>query len=411
MTMQYVCTLGTVEGQIVEEVHEAGSESAVRLDLERRGYHVFKIRRRGWQSFLPALSLPGVSRRRKQVKNEALLLFNQEFAALLHSGLPVLQALVMMLERQRDAAFKEVLEDVHRQVRDGADLSDAFAKHADVLPPLYPPTLKAGERSGELEAVVRRFVRYMKLVTEARRQVLSALIYPCVLIGLSMILIAVMTIYVVPKFTEFFSALDTDLPLITRGTLAFSGFVSRYWILLLGGIVVVSLAYKRWSATALGARITDRWKLRIPILGGAFRKLALSEFSRSLSTLLAGGIPVVPALESSVGAVGNAYIRSALVPMIPRVREGATLHLALEGTGESPDIVIEMAKVGEETGSLDLMLSNASDFLDEEVETQMQRVLTLLEPIMLVLMGVIVATLLVAVYLPLFSMLGQVGPK
>lgn len=408
--MQFVCTVGTTEGRIVDELHDGRSENAVRSELERCGYHVLKIRRRG----LPRISLvawPSFDRPVKKVSDQALLLFNQEFAALLRSGIPVLQGLGLMTDRQREPFFKEVLEDVVRRVRDGSELSAAFAEYGESLPQLFPATLKAGERSGELEAVILRFIRYMKLIIEARRKVVSALVYPAVLVCLSLLLIAVMAIYVVPKFTEFFSELDTELPLLTRMTLGFSRFMSKNWIVLLIGTTIVAVAGGRWSRSAVGRRVFDRWKLKVPILGSIFRRLAMSEFARSLSTLLAGGIPVVPALEDSVSAVGNAHIRGVLAPMIPKVREGEALYSALEASGESPEIIVEMTKVGEETGSLDLMLGNASDFLDEEVDTLLQRILVLVEPIMLVLMGAIVAILLVSVYLPLFSMLSQVGPR
>ncbi len=407
--MQFLCILGTAGGSIVEELHDGRSEDLVRSELERRGYHILKIRRRG----LPRIGVtwPSFGRSVKKVPNPVLLLFNQEFAALLRSGLPVLQGLRLMADRQREPVFKEILDDVVRRVQDGSELSAAFAKHGESLPQLFPATLKAGERSGELEVVIRRFVRYLKLVTEARRKVVSALVYPATLVILSGLLIAVMGIYVVPKFTEFFSALDTELPLITRITLGFSGFISDYWVVILIGIALLAGVGGPWSRSPSGARVLDRVKLKVPILGSVFRRLAMSEFARSLSTLLAGGIPVIPALEDSVAAVGNAHMRRVLAPMIPKVREGMALYAALEACGESLEIVVEMTKVGEETGSLDLMLGNASDFLDEEVDTLLQRVLVLIEPIMLVLMGGIVAVLLISVYLPLFSMLSQAGPR
>lgn len=407
--MQFVCTLGTSEGRIVEEVHDGRSEEVVKMELERRGYEILKIRRRGLASF--GVSLPSFGRSVKKVPDGSLLLFNQEFAALLRSGLPVLQGLKLMADRQHDDTFKEILDDVVRRVQNGSELSAAFAHHAESLPQLFPATLKAGERSGELEVVIRRFVRYMKLVTEARRKVVSALVYPAALVSLSLLLIAVMAIYVVPKFTEFFSALDTELPFLTRMTLGFSRFMSDNWLVIFIGLALTVAVVGPWSRSPAGERMFDRLKLKVPVLGSILRRLAMSEFSRSLSTLLAGGIPVVPALEDSVAAVGNAHVRRVLAPMIPRVREGVALYSALEATGECPEIVVEMTKVGEETGSLDLMLSNASDFLDEEVDTLMQRILVLVEPIMLVLMGGIVAILLISVYLPLFSMLGQVGPR
>ena len=402
--MEFVCTVGTAEGAVTEESLKARSEEAARKELERRGLHVFKIRRRGMSL---RLSLPGRGTQR-QISQRALMVFNQELSALLRAGLPMLQAIELMHERQHDAVFKEVLGEVRRQVRDGRDLSEAVESFGHLFPPLYAPTLKAGEQSGELEGVIRRFVRYQKLVGDARRKLISALVYPTVLIGLSIALIGVMTIYVVPKFSEFFSALESELPLLTRMTLGFSSFMSDNWLivtlLLLGG----ALGLRQWSRTDWGALMLSRWRLRVPLLGSVFQRLAISEFCRSLSTLLAGGIPAMPALENAVSAVGNRYVRSRLEPMIGRIREGASLHVTLEESGVSPEIAIEMAKVGEETGSLDVMMSNASDFLDEEVDTQMERLLTLVEPVMLVFMGILVATLLVSVYLPLFSMLGEV---
>ena len=399
--MEFVCTVGTVEGEIADEMLEARSEEAARRELERRGYHVFKIRRRR------SLGKPSFSRTRK-IAERHLLVFNQEFAALLKSGLPVLQAVALMHERQKDPLFKEVLGEVHRRVRNGEELSTAFGSFGSLFPALYAPTLKAGEQSGELEQVIRRFVRYQKLIGEARRKVVSALVYPAVLIGLSVLLMVIMAVYVVPKFSAFFAGLDAELPAVTRLILAVSSFLSRFWLLLAVAIAVIVVFLLNWRRSRLGALTLDRWKLRIPVLGTIFQRLSASEFCRSLSTLLAGGIPAVSALENSVAAVSNAFVRDRLEPMIPRIRQGEPLHAALEDSGVAPDITIEMAKVGEETGSLDTMLGNASDFLDEEVDTQMQRLLTLVEPIMLIIMGLLVATLLMAVYLPLFSMLGQV---
>ncbi len=404
--MEFVCTLGTPQGRVIEEIHEASSEEAARKELIRRGYHVFKIRRGG---VLGAISLPRLGRRNRRIPNDKLLLFNQELAALLRAGLPILQALEIMLRRQREPLFHEVLTQVHSKVENGADLSDAFSDFSELFPRIYPQTLKAGERSGELEQVIRRFVRYQTLVTTTRRKVVSALIYPALLVVLSLVLIGVMTVFVVPKFSAFFASMESELPAITRVTVGVSTFLSDNW--LVGSVVLAGLLI----ATALAARsrrgalLLGAWKLRVPVLGNLFQKMALSEFSRALSTLLAGGIPLVSALESSVEAISNVHIRKRLMPIVDQVRQGQPLHASLEKSGVAPEVVIEMTTVGEETGDLDTMLGNASDFLDEEVETTLQRVLTLMEPLLLVMMGTIVAILLLSIYLPLFSALGQVN--
>jgi type IV pilus assembly protein PilC len=403
--MEFVCKIGTPEGQILEEKHSARDERAVRSELERRGFHVFEVRQQGLLGRLP---LPTFGKRKQRISHEALTLFNQELAALLRSGLPIVQALDVLVDRQREPFFREVLEDIREQVRTGKDLSEGIASYPDVFPPLYAPTLLAGERTGELEKVVDRFVRYQQLLGKARSQVVSALVYPAVLVGLSLLLIGVMTVYVVPKFTEFFSALDAQLPLITRMTLGFSAFVTGNWPILLTAAVGIYFFFSRWKATEAGGLALDHLKLRLPILGPIFERLAFSEFSRSLATLLAGGMPMVVSLESAVGAIGNRYIRKQLDPLIGWVKEGMSLHEALTDTDSTPDITVDMVKVGESTGALDEMLTHASNFLDQEVETRMQRLLALLEPVMLVFMGTIVALLLVSVYLPLFSLLGEV---
>lgn len=387
------------------EVHEARRESDLRRELERRGYHIFELRPRG---LLSQLALPRLKRDTRGISMRQLLIYNQELAALLRAGLPLLQALDLMLERMRDPAFRAVLTEIRDQVRSGADLSEAVAGFGALFPPLYSSTLKAGERSGELEQVIRRFMRYQRLVMDARKRVVSALVYPAVLIGLSVVMILVMTIYVVPRFTVFYADLDAELPLMTQAVLAVSTFMRENWPVLLVALVVGVFAFLRWSESAVGEVTVARLKLRVPILGSIFARIALSEFCRSLSTLLAGGIPLLPSLETAVGAVGNPHIRRELRPTVGAVREGEPFYEALEETGVVSELAVDMVKVGEATGSLDAMLSSVSDFLDDEVDTLLQRILGLIEPIMLMIMGLIVASLLLAVYLPLFSALGRI---
>jgi type IV pilus assembly protein PilC len=401
--MEFVVRLGTPDGRVFEEVHRAADASVLKGDLERRGLHIFEIRKKGL-SLRPRL--PSFARRRR-VPVLTFLVFNQELAALLRAGLPLLQALDLMLERLRDPQFRSVLTDIRDRVKSGEDLSEAFGAYGDMFPALYPSTLKAGERTGELEAVIRRFIRYLKLVLEARKKVISALIYPAVLVGLSFAMIVVMTIYVVPKFTVFFDEMQVDLPLLTRITLGISRFATANWPWLLGGLVVGVVALRRWARTTGGRTALDHLQLRIPLLGSVFKQFSVSEFARSLATLLSGGIPLVQALEIAVAAVGNLWVRGRLHPTIQQVREGRAFHAALETAAVFDPLEIDMVKVGEATGSLDVMLSSVAEFLDEQVETRMSRILSLVEPLMLVFMGMVVAILLISIYMPLFSSLGQ----
>jgi type IV pilus assembly protein PilC len=403
--MDFVCRVGTPEGQILEQFHEGQDAATLRGDLEKKGLHVFEIRRRG---LLALVSRPFSGGGERRVPIRQLLVFNQELIALLRSGLPLLQSLDLLKDRPQDPGFREVLSQVRDRVKGGEAVSDAFAAFGDRFPALYSPTLQAGERSGEIESVLKRFVRYQKIVLDTRKRVISALMYPAALIGLSLVLVLLMAGYVLPNFSAFFDGLGAELPLLTRGVMTVANFLRSNALWLVGGATLAVLALRQSARTTLGRRRIDGWKLAVPFLGLVFERMALSEFCRSLSTLLSGGIPIVPSLETSVKAIGNAAIRDRLAPLPEAVREGTAMAEALRTTGVAEDLMIDMVQVGEETGALDQMLSDVSDFLDEEVDTRMQRILGLIEPAMLIIMALLVATLLVAVYLPMYSLLGRI---
>jgi type IV pilus assembly protein PilC len=315
----------------------------------------------------------------------------------------LLQSLDLLLERRTHPRLRGVLTEVRERVKSGEDLSDAFAHFGDLFPPLYAASLKAGERSGELESVIRRFIRYQQLVLSARRKAISALVYPAVLIGLSAVMIAVMTLYVIPKFEDFYTGLDIELPALTRAILGASLFLRQHVIVIAIAVVAIVIGARRWSRSSKGRLVIDHAKIQLPVVGGVLHRFSISEFTRSLATLLAGGIPLVPSLEVATGAVGNTWVRHRLEPAAGQLREGSAFHEALTKSGVVTDIAIDMIKVGESTGALADMLNEVSAFLDEEVETRVERILTMLEPVMLVVMGAIIATLLVAMYLPMFS--------
>jgi type IV pilus assembly protein PilC len=401
--MQFLCRVGTPDGRVLEEVMTASDESSLRNELAKRGLHVFEVRRRG----VPRKISASGAGRRKRIPVQEFMVFNQELAALLKAGLPLLQALELMLERMPNLHFRAVLTEIRDRVKSGEDLSEAFAAYGELFPRLYPSTLKAGERSGELELVIRRFIRYMKLVMDARRRVVSALIYPAVLVGLSITMLVVMAVFVVPKFMVFFENLDVELPLITRVVLAISSFANHNWPILLVVILGTVFSFRSWNRTEAGRLTVDKVRLRLPFLGPVLHRFALAEFCRSLATLLTGGIPLVPAFEIAVTSVGNAHVRNKLDPTIQMVREGKPFHAALETSGVFLEMSIDMIKVGEATGSLDDMLSSVADFMDEQIETRMQRILSLIEPLMLIVMGIMIALILIAIYLPMFSVLGS----
>ncbi|MEM6793589.1 MAG: type II secretion system F family protein [Acidobacteriota bacterium] len=401
--MQFLCRYGTPDGRVITGVQSGSDEISVRRELERKGFHIFEIKPR---SALRQFRLPGTGRR-KRIKNDQFLAFNQEMAALLKAGLPLLQALDLMLERMEDEVLRDVLTEVRDQVKSGEELSDAFASFGDLFPPLYASTLKAGERSGELEGVIRRFIRYLKLIIESRKKVVSALVYPSVLIALSIAMLVVMAIYVVPMFSQFYADLDAELPTLTKITLGTSLFLRDNILWVLGSVVALVFFCRRMLERPDVRRTADRLRLKIPVLGTILRDFALSEFCRSLATLISGGIPLVSAFETSAGAVGNSHISGRLIPAIDEVRQGIAFNEALENAGVFPHMSLDMIKVGEATGSLDEMLSSVSDYFDEKIETSVERLLALVEPAMLIIMGLLIGLLLVSIYLPMFGALSQ----
>jgi len=403
--VNFVCHVGTADGRVQRLVRNAPSESALRTELEREGLELI-----GLERGLGGITRPSAfSLARRRVPLPLVMIFSQELAALLRAGLPLLQSVDMLRKRQSHPLFRSVLDQVFDRVRNGAELSDAFLEHAAAFPPLFPSALKAGERTGDLEQVLGRVVRYLRLVLDARRKVYTALIYPTLLLCLSVIMLSVMALFVVPRFRLFYGAMDLDeLPLLTRITLGVTTTLrdNLPWIAAAGALAAVGLL--RWSRSRQGQVALGRLRLKIPVLGGVFHRFAISEYCRSLSTLLGGGLPLVQSLEIATRAVGNAWVQMRLEPSIGRVREGQSLSAALEETGQVQQIALDMVQVGETTGALDQMLANVSGFLDEEVETRMARLLQLIEPLMLMVVGGLVALLLISVYLPIFSALSKV---
>jgi type IV pilus assembly protein PilC len=402
VSREFVVRAGWPDGSIAEEAVVARDASTARSEVERRGGHVFEIRRRG-------LSLPGArAGRRRRIKMSAFLIFNQEMIALLKAGLPVVHSFEILLERQESAALRSVLADVKERVNAGASISEAFAEQGDLFPRLYWTSLKAGEKSGEIESVLRRYLKYQRTVMALSRKVLSTLVYPAILILLSIVLIAILMTVVIPKFQDFFGEFGGELPLLTVIVIRSAGFLRDNVLWILGSLAAAGLFYSRWIKTPAGAEWGDRILLRIPVIGGIFRRFSITQFTRSLATLLGGGTPLVPALENAADAIGNRYLSRSVREVVPRVREGGELWKALEDTGLFTNLTIEMVKVGETTGALEEMLSSVSEFYDEEIETLLARVISFVEPLILVVMGGVIVTILLSVYLPIFRLMSQV---
>lgn len=393
--MEFVCKVGMPTGEVVERSFSAPDEAALRVELEGQGLYLLGVRR--------GLSLGGLELRRSKVKIDTLLIFSQQLAALLKAGLPLYQALDVVLERQKDPVFRRSLTSVRDRVRSGASLSDAFSDEGDLYPRVFSASLVAGERSGSLETVLRRFVHYTKVTQSIRKKAVSAAIYPIAVISLMVILGSYLVLQVLPKFQEFYTGLNVQLPVMSRALMGLAGWLGDRTVWVLGILLAVGIGSWYWSRLPGSAARIDGWFLRLPLFGRMMRIYASSQLARTLSTLLAGGLPLVNGLEVASGAVGNRAISTAVMKALPQVREGRSLTAALESTGMFENITLEMVKVGEQTGALGDMLTSVADFYDEELETQIARVLSLVEPVVLVLLAVGVGSIILSVYLPMFQ--------
>lgn len=407
----FVARVGTPDGGVASRTFEAADEATVRAEVARQGGRVFSVRPAGGTAWLRpgALSLATLlKRRRRPVKGEEFLIFNQELVALLKAGLPVVSGFEILIERQGNAAFKRILQDVREQITSGVALSDAFLSHGDVFPRLYATSLKAGERSGEVEKVLRRYLAYQKLVGAISRKVVSALVYPLLLVGLSAGLILILMTYVIPRFTEFYAGFGGDLPILTRVVVGTATFMKEHALAVFSSIALLSFVFTRWRQTDAGERTWDGFLLKVPLVGTILHEFALSQFARALATLVGAGTPLVTSLEISAGAVANRRVGEAVRSVVPKVREGAELWRSLENTGQFTSLAVEMVKVGEATGALEDMLTNVSEFYDEQIEAQLQRVINVIEPVILVVMGGVIATILLSVYLPMFTIISNI---
>ncbi|HET6278797.1 MAG TPA: type II secretion system F family protein [Candidatus Polarisedimenticolia bacterium] len=401
---EFIAKIGMTDGTVTERSFVSESEKALRLELQHREYLVFDIRKRNQ---LLAL-LPGL-RAKPKVKSGEFLLFNQELAALVKAGLPIVASLDLLLERRKNPVFRKALTEIRDQVKSGVALSEAFEAQGGMFPAIYSSTLASGERSGEVASVLKRFVTYQKMLMATRRKVTSALVYPACLLLLSVVIIFILVTYVVPKFVGFYSDMQTELPLITRLLIGVSEMLTNHLLLIAGIVIGAVLAVRSWVRTEAGRLAIDRFSVKLPLVGGILHRFAITRFVRTVGTLIAGGIPVVSTIGPGARAVGNLDFQRRLEKVERKVREGAALWSSLEETGLFNDLAIEMTKVGESTGSLNEMLQNVSEFYEDEIDSRLSTVMSLLEPLMLIIMGIIVAGMLLAIYLPLMRGFSQPG--
>ena len=399
----YLCKIGTADGRVVEKQFDATTKEQLKENLEEQGFYVFQIRRKALQLFQAGGKNAGRPTGRR------FLSFNQELLVLLRSGLPILQILDTQIEQMEAGAFREVLNDIREEIRSGSTLSDSFAQHPRFFPPLYVASVKAGEKTGDLPITLTRFLDYQKRVEAIRAKIRSAAFYPLMLTSAAVIVVLFLLFFVVPSFTKIYADANVELPLITRMLIGLAEVLGRYWYLLLAVTVSVFVVFRSLLRTSRGRYLVDNYLLKLPFFGPLKTEYALSSFCRTLGTTLASGTPMVPAMQMSRGTLNNLRLEKEMVQAIRRVEEGTSLSASLERTGYFPTLALRMVMVGETAGSLNEMLGDVSDYYEAEVESRLTKLTTMIEPVLMMVMGLLIAFIIMAMYIPIFQLGGTVG--
>jgi type IV pilus assembly protein PilC len=396
---EFVIRIADERGKIQEQTHPAASADELRARFTQSGYYVYSVKAKG---------LLGGDNRKKKVKLETFLVFNQQFLTLIKAGLPILGSLELLARRQKILNFRGQLEDVAQRVKTGESISSAFEAQGG-FPVVYTTTLLAGERSGNLEEVLQRFLDFQRVSLTFRKKLKASLIYPALLIVMVIALFIFLITFVVPRFAQLYDQLGTHLPALTVFLLDLGKYAQAYGIYAALVLIVLGFLLFRWTKTDAGATAIDRIRIALPIFGNVWLKYQVGLFARTLSTLLTGGLPLVPSLETAAKAIDSRQIGLAVYRSVETVREGRGLSASLAATKVFPELAIEMIEVGESTGALPQMLNSVAEFFEEDVQTNLTAAMSLIEPLILVLMGGVVVIILIALYLPIFSLSSSGG--
>src|SRR3984885_1446763 len=391
---EFVIRLADERGRVQEQTPSAATAEELRARFTQAGYYVYSVKARG------LLAGQGKS---KKVKLETFLVFNQQFLTLIRAGLPILSSIELLARRQKLPHFRAQLEDVAVRVKNGESISGSFEAQGG-FPVVYTTTLLAGERSGNLEEVLQRYLDFQRVSLTFRKKLTASLIYPAVLVCMVIALFIFLISFVVPRFAELYEQLGTSLPGLTVFLLNLGKEAQAYGIYVAVVVGILGFVLYRWSKTDAGANLIDRIRISLPVIGPVWLKYQVGLFSRTLSTLLTGGLPLVPSLETAARSIDSRQIASAVYKSVETVREGKGLSASLQQTKVFPELAIEMIEVGESTGALPQMLNSVAEFFEEDVQTNLTAAMSLIEPAILIVMGVVVTTILIALYLPIFRL-------
>jgi type IV pilus assembly protein PilC len=395
---EFVCRVADASGRVFSHIEAAGSLDEVRQKLADRGLYIYSVKSRSGR-------LAGLVQRRsgRQIGGSEFLILNQQFNTLIKAGLPILKALDLLAERASSPKLRPVISQIRDRVREGKSLSEAVDE-AGVFSKVYSTAILAGEKSGNLPGVLDYYIAYQRVSTGVRKKILATLVYPVLLISVAIIIVTYLVTVVIPKFALLYRDLGVQLPAPTRLLVALTG---DYRFVVLGAVPLLALAAASvflWSRSAEGGTAFDRFKFRLPVIGDTLLKFQVAQFSRTLATLLTGGTPLVAGLQTATDAITSNLLRTTVSQATQMVREGASLHGALSSGGVMPDLALDMIEVGESSGALSPMLNSVAEFYEEEVNLRLTALISVIEPALLIFMGLFVAFILISLYLPIFSL-------
>ncbi len=396
----FQCKIGMADGRVVVREFEAGTREFLRNSLEEQGFSVFSVSRR------PLHFLSGGAAFQGRFSGRRFLSFNQEMLVLIRSGMPILKILDTLIERMESGRMLEVLREIREDVKGGSSLSESFSKFPHLFPHLYIASVKAGERTGDLPVILARFIAYQKRVEAIRAKVRSASFYPILLTIAVVAVLLFLLLYVIPTFTTIYADAKVTLPLATRALIWVAGSLSAGLPVLLPMLGLAFIVGRTFIRTERGGLLLDRIKLKIPFFGQMQVEYAITGFTRTFGTTLASGIPIVEAMQMSRGTLNNRVLEGKMTEAVRRIEEGSTLSAALEQGGFFPVIALRMIGVGETTGALSEMLGEVAEYYEAEVERRLDRLTTLIEPLMMVCMGLLIGGIVVAMYIPIFQLAG-----
>jgi type IV pilus assembly protein PilC len=388
-------------GQVQSGMLVADSKDAVINMMRRQQIVVTAVKEKGKEIALPKFG--------GSVPPQAIAIFTRQFSVMIDAGLPLVQCLEILGSQQDHKAFKRTLIQVRQDVESGSNLADAMRKHPKVFNDLFTNMVAAGEAGGILDTILQRLAQYIEKSVKLNSQVKSAMIYPVAVISIAVIVVMIILWKVIPVFASLFTSLGAELPLPTRVVIALSNFIADFWWLIgiLGVGTVVFL--KKYHATYKGKRVLDGILLKMPVLGMLLRKIAVARFCRTLATLTSSGVPILDGLQITARTAGNSIIEDAIMATRKSVEEGKTISEPLSDTEVFPPMVVQMIAVGEQTGALDTMLSKIADFYEDEVDVAVAGLMKLLEPVLIAFLGVAIGGIVIAMYMPMFSLIGQIG--